>query len=366
MLKKIGFIFFVVVVSIVFSCKKETNDGESWTVLNKKEKKFSWKDFKNGGDTLVLDSVAHLGDDAYPEMYISDTLLFYINPYTKDKFVTCTNLKGKVLKKFIKKGKGPNEVFSIFILGFLNNKKILYAVDNSLYRIAYLYKITDILGKKKVKPIKVIEIGEGYDFISGLITENRLINTNDTSKYKLQIVDSLKHLVRNIGKYNMNITKNNSYYVNTAFERMLELNEKRNKIAVVYYNTDILEIYDTTGNQLFVGQGPDNINLESFTPSLAKSTDSYGIVENKSKNAYTSIKSDKKYIYTEYNGRTATKSNVFTDHYILVFDWTGKPIKYFYIKKPISSFSVDEKNNVLYCYDTDNGNLYKAKLDLPK
>ena len=347
-MKKI--VLLIISLLIITSCNNSSNET------------FSWDDFGKV-DTLELSSINKIQQDFCVNLYFKDSLLYFLNTSAKNNFINITDLSGNTIGQRIRKGNGPNEISYVFFIGFIGNDT-MFVYNGHDRHIVYFYNLNDFIINKKPKPIDVFELGAGRSRIVKVISNNRFVITTDTAKSKIQIIDSNKVIIKQIGEYNIEgMNDNNQYYINTAFFRNVVFNSINNRIALLYGKTDLVEIFDSEGIELYSKKGPDNFKIYDFIPQKVNSKkERYSSKINKSKLAYMSTSATGKYIYTFYDGEVITGSKL-TMQKILVFDWDGNPVKYLYLSEPISAFDIDEKTNTLYGYDTNEGILYKAKLD---
>lgn len=354
-MKKI--ILLILFVSIVIiSCNNSVDDSNG-------KNEFSWNDFGKV-DTLKLDSLNNISQDFCYTIRLKDSLIYLLNTFTKEYFITIADLSGNVIGKRIRKGYGPNEFAYVSYFGFIKDKGLIYFYDGYMNNVLFFFNEHNFILNKNTRPISVNEFGQGRRHVKKVLSENKFIAETDTSMFKIQIIDSNNTIKKHIGKYDVTgITNHNTFYINTAMQKSIVVNSLENKIAFFYTNTDLFEIFDTTGNLLFSGHGPDKFDIYKFEPQKVNSEDDrYSSRLNKSKFAYANPISSNKYIYCFYSGEIMTGGLTVLQK-ILVFDWNGSPVKYLYLSKPISAFDIDEKTNTLYGYNTDNGVLYKAKLN---
>ena len=112
--------------------------------------------------------------------------------------------------------------------------------------------------------------------------------------------------------------------------------------------------------KIYSAQGPDRFDIYG----LNYKSKFYGYTDNKNKWAYTKVKSYGKYIFALYNGQYVNKDSYSKNNKLLVFDWNGKPVKYFELNVPIENFAIDYKNKIIYAFSDLDGGLYKGKFNL--
>ena len=356
-MKTKGLILFILILSIFFSCQKAGKKDTENSI-----KTFTISDFKSS-DTLQLKFVDSLDINLCNDMRFNDSLLYFVDPYANYQLII-TDTTGKIVRRTIRKGQGPGEMTYLFYINFVTDS-LLYAYDGYQFNYFLIFKKSDIIKKSNPKPIKSLTLGQGFSAIKCMIDDSKFISVNLHTKDKFYIQDTSFRILRKIGQFNFkNINENNIYYINTAYDNTIAVSPDKRKFAAFYTYLDLIEIYDTTGNLIFRAKGPDNIKLYDFNPSKVTSSTAYATTEKKSKWAYKTVKTYKKYIFALYNGNFVGDTAYFKCKKILVFDWNGNLIKYFYLTEPIVNFAIDAKNNVLYAFNGLNASLYKAKFNL--
>jgi len=107
---------------------------------------------------------------------------------------------------------------------------------------------------------------------------------------------------------------------------------------------DMIEIYDSNLTLLNRIQGPDGI-----FPKVKEVNDRVRR-EGVSREGYFFPVVTNEYIYVLYDGREYDVENPsrYLRDKLLVFDWNGKPVKYYQLSEGIFHFDIDEENGILY------------------
>lgn len=133
-----------------------------------------------------------------------------------------------------------------------------------------------------------------------------------------------------------------------GFASSLAWNTSKRKIAIVYKQTDLIEIYDETGRLKNRVQGPDiffpsksikNIgNTQKVTANIGEERD-----------AYFSPVTTTNELFVLYSGLVyhPGDKNYLLDH-LFVFDWNGKPLRQYKLDIPIFRFVIDESSHTVY------------------
>lgn len=135
-------------------------------------------------------------------------------------------------------------------------------------------------------------------------------------------------------------------------------NKDGSKFAVGYYNVDILEIYNDSGELLETIRGPkqDKLNYSIKNKRL-----SLGEYTNRS---YIDLASAGSNIYALYSGKSIKESKNNFGQYILIFDWEGNFIKSFKLDQFTFSITIDERSGTLYgiVHESLEPGIYKYKI----
>ena len=125
------------------------------------------------------------------------------------------------------------------------------------------------------------------------------------------------------------------------------------KVAVCYYWTDLIEIYDKEGKLDKRIHGPEHI-YPHFEGHIDGEMSFSKTVPGRSRDAFYCPVSVGDNIFVLFNGKFPNEEgyNVLANQ-IFVFDWDGKPQKIYELDRGISNMDVDEKNKKIYGISDD-------------
>jgi TolB-like 6-blade propeller-like len=252
----------------------------------------------------------------------------------------------KIHFKFGKKGEGPGES---------NLPSDLQTIDK--YSLGYL--------NRKSKAFKYIDVSKNFDF-----KDDKVENSEVTLDDRYFKVLKLKNHFVGTGFFNKRfalsnakgqlisinedypfedllLEKNNSQVLSMAYQGDFEFASEE-KIAFVIYSSPNIDFIKIIDNKLLVTKSY-HLRPPQFTGSQQKNETSAALnLENKF--GFISSASNEKYVYVLYSGKTLSKDkyNAFNGSDIIVFDWNGKPIKYFKLNRNISCIGVNDLGTVLY------------------
>lgn len=262
----------------------------------------------------------------------TEFLLYKYNIISKKKYGEC-----------IAFGSGPNELLSI---------KHIQVDDSSIYisdnqkRVVFEYNKQDLCHDFEPKPIRSITIN---DAISSLqhIPNGFVGTTMNPFNQRLSFFNSDGKQTENkgefpiIGKELSNIEKVDGFLANITYAPISK------RIFLFYTQTDLLEIYDLTGNLIKRMHGPDQ-----FFPHIKEITLDGGYskvspIQGKSREAYYAPIAVNDEIYVTYSGafRERKKAPITT---ILVFNTEGTPLRRYELSEPIIAYTVDPITKDIY------------------
>jgi hypothetical protein len=325
--------------SIALDCKKD-------------EKKFSIKDFHKR-DSLNFQTFSN-DDGFFADMILKDTVLFVRVLRKKNSIDLLSTNTGKLIKKELIIGNGPNEVVGVFGQGIVNDS--IFWVYEGESNIIDFYKLKDVLNKDSLAPVykRVMFNMDRFPFrIIPMSTDRFLVNGNPLYRSKISIINEKGQRLKDIGKY-INVYEDTLIYLKGAYQYYVGKRPDNKKIVLAYGATDVLEIYDvTTGKMIIVLHGPDDYDV--YPPVTHDKMKKYFTQKKGTREAYM-VQVSNRYIYALYNG-TSDKNKYTGGKYIFVFDWDGNLIKRFDLREKIGSFAVDEKNFRIYAVSAKTGKL---------
>jgi len=244
-------------------------------------------------------------------------------------------------------GKGPGEITNADHI-FLKNNKELWIKDAAKKKIAKypidsILKCTNYLYKESIDiPQDIWVSGRGH-----FINDSTLIQ-RVTHKDGLFFVYRNEEIIDTLGNLPKKKKSNRKekYYLYNYYAKGGYIPSKNIAIAA-FMHYDIIELYDiTTGKMIRKIVGPDNIK-PVFT--------SNGIVHtSKSNGAYYRIKTDDKYIFLSYLGRTMLKEGSGYEGYkaaypsqIHVHNFNGKPVMKIKLDREFVTSIIDRKKKII-------------------
>lgn len=361
-MKKALFFYYFSLLSTVLliaSCKQKIVKYTEFDVKTTKFNSSSFNIDKNDVKFIPLKSEKIHG--LFTEIAVVDSLLICGN-LRSQKLVNIYSLNsGKLINELIGKGGLQNEGLSVSSIYIQQKNLWIYDITLcKLFKIDLYDKKEDSLTTEKIDLSKNLK-----NIISPSIINDSLILATSYS------IDSFRYLYANPQKITKKIgqlpeVKNSEYLIDIPkakfpnkafiFKAISIKHPSEDKVAIFYNKADRIEFY-SNDKLIKILQ-----NQESFSPIMEVSRLEEGgfTVEDsdKTKYAYLSTAYTKNYIYSLYSGNNETSSNS-----ILVFDWNGQFIRKIELDRKVCKICIDEKRNILYCYENQSNGIHSANLN---
>ena len=270
------------------------------------------------------------------DIFVRDSFLVVNNSLNDSIFMVFNLNNFNCIKSWGIKGKGPGEYGTFKKLINISSDKF-QIVDFSRYRIE-TYKIPEFKLKNSQKIHNKIPSG------------NREIPQNIASSNGVQYYyDNLFRHELSIKKWKNNkepITINDLDYFNDSYESssfytgVLALNENQNKMVYAYNYFRRFDILNLDGKIITTVK----VTPETASPAKRKSSNFLP----KSPMCYMGIRAFDDRFFLYYVGHTPNaleKNNMLLPSYIEEYDWNGKPLKRYKLKRYVSNIDIIKKSN---------------------
>ncbi|MDV2446359.1 hypothetical protein CMU93_02460 [Elizabethkingia anophelis] len=357
--------FFPFILIFTLSCKQKRTKSVEFKIDDEKSNVFTFKIIENKTDKVSLKSENIHG--TFTDILVSDSLLICGN-LRSPKLINLYSLKtGKLLNEIIIRGTGSNEGLSIEKLSIENNSlSSIWAYDITLSKFFKISKSFSVSTKKYILDKEFVLGKELKNIVSpSVINDSLILATTYSLDDNRYLYANTKKIIKKVGKLpdvvnsNQLLDRPNTNFPNKAFifKAISIKHPTENKVAVFYNRADRAEFY-LNDKLLKILHSQENFGPIMKVTKLEKG---FSIEENeKTKYAYLSITSNKKYIYGLYSGSYEGKT---TSNRILIFNWDGKFIKNMILDRDVSKINIDAKNNMLYCYDDKETGIFSAILN---
>ena len=326
------FVLGILSVLMSFSCAPQLDEGTET---------FTWNDIPEPialkGDSVAFDEIMMKP----VRVAVVDSLLIVKNRNV-ERFFYGYNIKTqKKVGECIPFGIGPKEMLDpvwVFMpgdtLGIFDRNK----------RFMDVYSDYRLLVCDTVSPIRRIRFEELLQNPVYLPNVGIISSTFQTEEHKFVLFDLDGNRLSYFGDYPSSYEELTVSEKVVAFMGDIAVKPDGSRWVMSHKAMDMIEIYDNKLNLLHRIQGPDKIFPEV--------EEGYERVHRKgvSRKGYFFPVATNQYIYVLYDGRIYDTQNPtrYLRDKLLVFDWDGKPVKYYKLSKPIFHFDIDEKHGILY------------------
>lgn len=312
---------------------------------------FQLKDFKS--PILLKGTTVQLSKMILPSrisVIPEHNLLLILEGQPDDYFAKVYKLDSfTYLKSFIKKGEGPNEQLSCLTLQYNRGEELIYVSDLYKKKI-FAYAIDSILSVSSSSlPVTSINMRTEYLSIPVVINQNKIVdirpNLGEKQIALFNFYNKKGEFVFFRGTYPPIDKIYQPYQLMDVFAAGLNLSENGSRLILNYYNSDYIDLYDTTGELIKRVQGPD-----TFYPELTSKSVGGGMITTttkKARRAYRSIAKMDKDIFLLYDGGLASREGYHVNR-LFRFDQNLVPLQAYQLETPIFNFDIDWKSGLIY------------------
>ncbi len=314
-------ILFAMAMVLLASCSSRRTLGEV--------DEFSWEDFQEEvslkGRTLTFD------DDVMMPfgVQVYDSVLVTLEP-TNDKVSQLFNLNtGTKMGGRVNLGEGPNEMMMPM---FVSNGNGIQFVD-LVSATVYAYDSNKFLAEENVEPMKKVKLSESVDGEMQVLGDN-YIGYQYFKEDVLYLFDKQGQKIRSFAGFPDGV-KSEPNEQRSDMYQMGYVSNGKDRVAITYYMTDIIEVIDAEGNVLRHLQGPEKFSYEA------------------GKDAFFSPKNADDSFFVLYNGRNRNEENHNSScNKLLSFSWDGTPERVYTLDDPIFTYCVDVQKRKVYGVST--------------
>lgn len=260
-----------------------------------------------------------------------------------EKLFTIVDLKKKAkVADYVDVGQGPEDMLYPSFAGYDND--YIYISDDQTSTVN-IYRLNDMLGDNGLHSVKKVALGKRL--ISGSI---RLKNGYIGSVYDPEwshyffnengeVTDSIR-AYPNIGEELTTMEKLNTFMNKVA-------TNGKDRIAICYMNTDLIDFRDNEGKLLKRLNGPKQF-MTRF-----EEVENRGMISSKivggSQEAFMNPKNINDELWVLYSGINSKDPDYeYSYNYILTFGWNGNLRQAYHLDHGVFDFTVDVQNKVIY------------------
>lgn len=307
---------------ILVSCSQSNQSDE----LNS----FSWKDFRD--EISLKGRVMDFDEDVMRPFSVQmfDSVLVTLES-AGDMVCQLFNLNtGIKIGDRLKKGEGPNEMLMPM---FVNNGEGVQFID--LATAAFCkYNWMDFLNNSHPEPFGKGKLSEPVDSEMQMLGDN-YVGYQYFKEQLLYLFDKSGNKVKPLVGFTEDAGSLPTEMRADAYQ-MGYVSNGKDKVAVTYYMTDIIEIWNSEGELVKHLHGPENLEYS-----------------NAGKDAFFAPKNAGNQFFVLYNGRNRTEEGHNSScTKLLSFSWDGTPQYVYTLDDPIFTYCVDIKKRKIYGVST--------------
>lgn len=320
---------------IFFSCAKEGDYQKSHLI--------NYKDFKSTqkikGSNLQFDSVSLRPTS----IQVFDSLLFTVNR-KDEKLIHVFNLNTKKkIGERIAMGGGPGEMLQPYFVSV--DSQWVQLFDMSTFTL-YVYDTRDFVINPSPAVNRKIKLSEPVLGDARLLGSN-IITSSYNPNNQFSLFDSNGNSPLKFGTYPISNVPFSDKEKLEAYRFSFTTNQK-DKVAVCYNWTDLIDILDKKGHLLKRIYGPQHF-ISIFKESHDGNVVSAAPVQEKTRDAYFSPVNAGDDFFVLFSGKAEGEENYdILANQIFVFDWNGEPKKILSLDQGVFCITVDPKNKRIY------------------
>jgi hypothetical protein len=351
--KKNYFFFFFLFTLVFSSCISNRNNDQEPTLLFE-EKKI---------EMLISDSVLDEIQLNIPiQIMVFDTLLLIHDQFEKNdqtfNFMLVDIKSKQKVEVFGREGRGPNEYFFPSFVSRIPNQKEVIGINNRRQFSFNEININNaIQGDSDTISNQINELNVNYSLVAK-INEDKLIGTGFFDEGRYAVSDHNGNIVFNgidypFRKEFQNISNRD---LGMAFQSIFRVHPNENKLVSATQSSANIEIFALEADSIRV-LNRIHTNYPFFENQSTGQRLSVSILP-ENRRGYQDIDVSGSYIYALYSGvrRSEGLSKYRQGDKVLVFNWTGEPVKQLTLDRPVSNIAVSEQDDFLFAITlTDDG-----------
>ena len=279
------------------------------------------------------------------DIQCTDSLMIILDKYTGYYFTLIDLQNKKVIKRFSKNGRGPNEIIDPTCLYIDKKNNSFQLLLRNPARIIK-YNIRDIIKESDPEYSDIISFNTKDNFFfntTPIKKENKYVATGLFHTGKYGFTDKHGTLDTIIGDFIRNGRLKNieDYKLGNVYQGIIKSHPDGNKVVCATTSCDLIEVIDTKTYEIK--------RFYSYLP-ITKKHKQLLINSRDSRRGYVALQVTSNYIYTVFSGRTYGKDGgkAFWGNKLYVFDWDLNPVCSYSLKHDINCMYVTDDDKAMY------------------
>lgn len=277
------------------------------------------------------------------QLMIYDTFLITYNNQAKKLFHIFSLPNKKKIGERITMGQGPMEMLMPTFINQDDSVSIFDMMDSRLFK----YSISEFVNNPTPNPSSIIQI-ENKPFWSEInMINNKFIGVSYEPDAPCFTFSPKGNMIGKFGQYPESLSQYTNLEIVDAYRAILTTN-KKDRVAVCHFFTDLIDLYDENGVLVKELHGPDHFFTSFKEFNDGQIIGSKAIPETYRDAFYSPINVGEEF-FVLYNGKYLNEPGydlLATD--IFAFDWNGNPTRHFVLDQGVLRIAVDKKNKKIY------------------
>lgn len=277
------------------------------------------------------------------QLMVYDTLLITCNNQAEKLFHIFNLSNKKKIGECISLGQGPMEMLMPTFINQDDSVIIFDMMNSKLFK----YSIPEFINNPVPTPNSIIEI-EKKPFWSEInMINNKYIGVSYEPDAPCYTFSLKGDMIEKFGKYPESSSKYTNLEIVDAYRAILTTN-KKNRVAICHFFTDLIDLYDENGFLVKELYGPDHFFTSFKEFNDGERMGSNAIPETYRDAFYSPVNVGEEF-FVLYNGKYLNKPGYdLLAKDIFAFDWNGNPTRHFILDHGVLRISVDKKNKKIY------------------
>ena len=281
-------------------------------------------------------------------MTLADSFFVFSDNYDGLRFSVCDISQPRLITRFGRTGRGPNE-FTVISNSQYNRQKDLfhfYALNEQKWLSYSLHKV--VADTSYVPQIYQLQTSKNFGFLYSVIPMNDELFIGsgwfNNGKYAIVTKDGFQKKIFGTNKIDPELQSIDEYTLNDIFQGRIKKHPNTRKIAYASIGCDLIEVIDLS--QI---DNPIITQRYTYIPMIDKSHNPYKTSRD-NPFGYAAFDVTDKYIYVIYSGKNLKKGIRFLQEgdILYVFDWQLNPIKAYKLDFEVSFIAVAENDKQIF------------------
>ncbi|MCD8041576.1 MAG: TolB-like 6-bladed beta-propeller domain-containing protein [Tannerellaceae bacterium] len=289
------------------------------------------------------------------KIVVHDSLLIAYSMGSENLIYTYNLNTGEKLNEYISYGSGPGEM--IGISAFQKRDSFLFTSCIQTQSISFIPFSYFTKENPSVEDISRFYLEDDADGLTPVSADQVVGLSFHPEKERFNFYTGKGKLIRSCGEYPDFGEDLTALEQTHGFTSTLCFNSHTGRFYSFCKTSDLVEVFDTSGNLIKRWHGPDQffpkVKQQSLGGTLVRAS-----IEG-SRDAYFEPSAMGDQVIAIYSGTSALENR----NWLFVFDASGNPVKYFQLDEKVFTFAVDETNTTIYVVTFEDFEIKKFRYE---